>query len=147
LVSGAASLDEPAYAGAARTLGEELLVPSVLYTPCVLALRRELGAGVHAVAHVTGGGIVGNVARLLSGPVDAVIDMESFPTPEIFYEVQRRGPVGAEEMVRVFNCGLGMVLALDASAGEAAVTLARASGLGASVVGQVRSGAGEVVFT
>jgi phosphoribosylformylglycinamidine cyclo-ligase len=147
LVSGAASLDEPAYAGAARTLGEELLVPSVLYTPCVLALRRELGAGVHAVAHVTGGGIVGNVARLLSGPVDAAIDMESFPTPEIFYEVQRRGPVGAEEMVRVFNCGLGMVLALDASVGDAAVTLARASGLGASVVGQVRSGTGEVVFT
>ena len=147
LVSGAASLVEPAYAGASRTLGEELLVPSVLYTPGVLALRRELGVGVHAVAHVTGGGIVGNVGRLLSGPLDAVIDLESFPTPEIFFEIQRRGPVGAEEMVRVFNCGLGMVIALDASAAEAAVSLARASGLGASVVGEVRSGTGEVVFT
>jgi phosphoribosylformylglycinamidine cyclo-ligase len=146
LVSGAASLLEPPYAGAARTLGEELLVPSVIFTPCVLALRDELGAGVHAVAHVTGGGIVGNVGRLLSGPMDAVIEMESFPTPEIFYEIQRRGPVGAEEMVRVFNCGLGMVLALDASVAAAAVTLARARGLGASVVGEVRSGTGEVVF-
>jgi len=146
LVSGAASLTEPAFAGAPRTLGEELLVPSVLYTPCVLALRRALGAGVHAVAHVTGGGIVGNVGRLLSGAMDAVIDLESFPTPEIFFEIQRRGPVGADEMVRVFNCGLGMVLALDASVAEAAVTLARASGLGASVVGEVRSGTGEVVF-
>jgi phosphoribosylformylglycinamidine cyclo-ligase len=144
LVSGAASLVEAAYVGASRTLGEELLMPSVLYTPCVLALRRDLGAGIHAVAHVTGGGIVGNVGRLLSGPLDAVIDMESFPTPEIFFEIQRRGPVGAEEMVRVFNCGLGMVLALDASVAEAAMTLARASGLGASVVGEVRSGAGEV---
>ena len=146
LVSGVSSLFEPAYVGAPRTLGEELLMPSVLYTPCVLALRRELGAGVHAVAHVTGGGIVGNVGRLLGGSMDAVIHMESFPTPEIFYEIQRRGPVGAEEMVRTFNCGLGMVIALDASAGEAAVTLARASGLGASVVGEVRSGTGEVVF-
>lgn len=79
--------------------------------------------------------------------MDAMIEMASFPTPEIFYEIQRRGPVGAEEMVRVFNCGLGMVIALEASAAEAAVTLARANGFGASVVGEVRSGTGEVVLT
>ncbi len=147
LVTSAASLLEPAFAGAARTLGEELLVPSVIFTPCVLAMRRELGVSVHAVAHVTGGGIVGNIERLLSGPLDAVIDMESFATPEIFYEIQRRGPVGADEMVRVFNCGLGMVIALDASAAEAAVALARANGVEASVVGGVRSGVGKVVLT
>jgi phosphoribosylformylglycinamidine cyclo-ligase len=147
LVSGAASLLEPAFSGAANTLGDELLVPSVIFTPCVLAIRRELGASVHAVAHVTGGGIVGNVGRLLSGPLDAVIDMESFFTPEIFYEIQRRGPVGADEMVRVFNCGLGMVMALDAGASEAAVTLARASGVGASIIGEVRGGVGKVVLT
>jgi len=50
--------------------------------------------------------------------MNAVIEMESFPTPEIFYEIHAVGPVGAEEMVRVFNCGLGMVIALDASAPE-----------------------------
>ena len=61
----------------------------------------------------------------------------AFATPEIFFEIQRRGPVSAEEMVRVFNCGLGMVVALDASAAEAAVTLARASGVGASIVGSI----------
>jgi len=147
LVRDAASLLAPAYPGAGHSLGDELLLPSVIYAPAVLALRDELGAALHAVAHITGGGIVGNVVRLLPEGLDAVIDMESFPTPEIFFEIQRRGPVAAEEMVRVFNCGLGMVLALDASAVNAAVTLARANGVDASIVGAVRTGSGEVVLT
>lgn len=146
LVTSDASLLEPAYEGATRTLGDELLVPSVIYAPCVLTLRQELGAAVHAVAHVTGGGIVGNVGRLLPDDLDAEIDMESFPTPEIFFEIQRRGPVSAAEMVRVFNCGLGMVVAVDPSAAEAAVTLARSLGVGASLVGEVRPGTREVVL-
>jgi len=146
LVTSGASLQQPAYQDATRTLGDELLVPSVIYAPCVSALRHELGAAVHAVAHVTGGGIVGNVVRLLPDALDAVIDMESFPTPEIFYEIQRRGPVSAHEMVRVFNCGLGMVVAVDPSAAEAAVTVARSLGLGASLVGAVRAGTREVVL-
>jgi phosphoribosylformylglycinamidine cyclo-ligase len=147
LVRDAASLAAPAYPGATRTLGDELLVPSVIYAPTVMALRRELGSALHAAAHVTGGGIVGNVVRLLPEGRSAVIDMESFPTPEIFFEIQRRGPVAAEEMVRVFNCGLGMVLALDDSAAGAAVTLARANGVDASIVGEVRAGSREVVLT
>ena len=147
LVTSAASLQQPAFKDATRTLGDELLVPSVLYAPSVSALRHELGAAVHAVAHVTGGGIVGNVVRLLPGDLDAFIDMESFPTPEIFFEIQRRGPVSAAEMVRVFNCGLGMVIAVDPSAASAAVTLARSLGVGASLVGDVRVGTREVVLT
>ena len=62
---------------------------------------------------------MGNVVRLLAEDLDAVIDLESFPTPEIFFEIQRRGPVSAEEMVRVFNCGLGMVVALEPRAARA----------------------------
>ncbi len=147
LVSNAASLAEPAWEGAALSLGDELLVPSVIYAPTVTTLRAELGAGVHAVAHVTGGGIVGNVARILPRTLDAVIDMSSFETPRIFFEIQRRGRVSAGEMVRVFNCGLGMVVALDPRAAEAAVSLATAKGLGASIVGDVRAGSGTVVLT
>lgn len=146
LVRDVHSLGEPAYLGSPRSLAEELLLPSVIYAPCVLALCRELGAGVHAVAHITGGGIVGNVVRLLPDDLDAVINMESFSTPEIFFEIQRRGPVAAEEMVRVFNCGLGMVVALDPGAAEAAVTLSRASGVDASLVGEVRPGSRQVVL-
>ena len=146
LVGDPSSLEQPAYPGATRTLGDELLLPSVIYAPFVLALRQEFGAGVHAAAHVTGGGIVGNVVRLLANDLDAVIDMNTFATPEIFFEIQRRGPVSAQEMVRVFNCGLGMVVALDPSAAEAAVTLARASGVDASIVGTLRPGARQVVL-
>jgi phosphoribosylformylglycinamidine cyclo-ligase len=147
LVSGDTDLHEPAFPGSARTLADELLLPSVIYAPAVTAFRQELGGAVHAVAHVTGGGIVGNVVRILPETLDAVIDMTCFETPEIFFEIQRRGHVSSDEMVRVFNCGLGMVVALDASAAEAAITLARAAGLTSSLVGEVRSGSAKVVLT
>ena len=73
--------------------------------------------------------------------------MGSFETPEIFFEIQRRGRVSADEMVRVFNCGLGMVVALDPSAADAAVSLARAQGVPAAVVGVVAPGSGKVVLS
>ena len=146
LVDDPRRLDQPAYEGASRTLGEELLLPSVIYVPAVLALRRELGGAIHAAAHITGGGIVGNVVRVLPTGVDAVIDMTSFVTPEIFFEIQRRGAVGSEEMVRVFNCGLGMVLSVDHDAADAAVRVARDAGVEATIIGEVTSGSGSVVL-
>ncbi len=146
LVTSDESLDEPAWDGAPHTLGDELLVPSVIYVTAILAMRTELGGAIHAVAHVTGGGIVGNVVRILPPTLDAVIDMDSFETPEIFYEIQRRGRVSADEMVRVFNCGLGMVVAVDPSGAEAAVSLARTEGVAATIVGIVRPGSGKVVL-
>ncbi len=145
LVGDDESLDAPAWEGATTSLADELLRPSVIYAPAVVALIEAFGGGVHAVAHVTGGGIVGNVPRILPDSLDAVIDLASFDTPEIFFEIQRRGPVAADEMVRVFNCGLGMVVALDPSVAQAALTLARAS-VGASIVGEVRAGSGAVVL-
>ncbi len=147
LVTSEAALGEPAWEGAANTLGDELLVPSVIYAPTVMALRAELGDAVHAAAHITGGGIVGNVVRILTPALDGVIDMGSFETPEIFFEIQRRGRVSADEMVRVFNCGLGMVVALDPGAADAAVSLARAQGVPAAIVGVVAPGSGKVVLS
>ena len=146
LITSGDSLHEAAYAGAERSLGDELLLPSVIYAPTVTAMIAQLGDAVHAAAHVTGGGITGNVVRLLSPALDAVIEMESFTTPEIFYEIQRRGAVSADEMVRVFNCGLGMVVALEPGAADAAIELARSLDVSASVVGRVTSGAGRVVL-
>ncbi|HTT60154.1 MAG TPA: phosphoribosylformylglycinamidine cyclo-ligase [Acidimicrobiales bacterium] len=147
LVRDAASLAEPAYPGSPRSLGEELLVPSVIYAPTVLALTRGFTGAIHAAAHITGGGIVGNVARVLPDDCDAVIDMASFATPEIFFEIQRRGPVSAPEMVRTFNCGLGMVVVLEAASANDAVALAESRGVPASVVGEVREGTGRVELT
>ena len=145
--SDAAAWTRPAYEGAARSLGEELLLPSVIYAPSVLAIRDVLGADLHAAAHITGGGIVGNVVRLLPDAHQAVIDMESFHTPEIFFELQRRGPISADEMVRVFNCGLGMTLAVASTRAHEAIEVARQRGVEASVVGSVRVGSREVVFS
>ena len=147
LITSDASLGEPAYEGSSRTLGDELLVPSVIYSPAITALREELGGGLRAAAHITGGGILGNVGRILPPTRDAVIHMDSFETPEIFLEIQRRGQVSADEMVRVFNCGLGMVVAVDADDTDSAVEVARGAGLTVSVVGHVRSGSGSVVLS
>ena len=147
LVTAAGDLNAPAWEGADHSLGDELLVPSVIYAPTVTALRHDLGRAVHACAHITGGGIVGNVARILTPDLDALIDMESFETPQIFFEIQRRGRVHADEMVRVFNCGLGMVVALDSSAADAAISIACDNGIVAMIVGSVTSGTGEVVLS
>jgi phosphoribosylformylglycinamidine cyclo-ligase len=140
-------LHRPAHEGAERTLGEELLLPSVIYAPAVMAVAKALGSGLHAAAHITGGGIVGNVVRVLPPTLDAVIHMDSFETPEIFYEIQRRGLVSAHEMVRVFNCGLGMVVCVDADDVDDAIIAARRAGMVASVVGHARPGTGQVVLT
>jgi phosphoribosylformylglycinamidine cyclo-ligase len=142
-----ATLAEPAWEGATVTLADELLRPCVIYTPAVNALVKTFGPDIHAAAHITGGGIVGNVVRVLPDHLDAHIAMDSFETPEIFFEIQRRGQVSADEMVRVFNCGLGMVLAVAPGVVEAALVAASDAGITATVVGQVQAGAGKVVLS
>lgn len=146
LLGDGADLNAPAWEGADVTLADELLRPCVIYAPTMVALVRDFGSAVHAAAHITGGGIVGNVVRILPDGLDAVIDMTSFTTPEIFFEIQRRGQVSADEMVRVFNCGLGMVVAVDAASAADVVTHANATGVEASVVGHVTSGTGQVTL-
>ena len=146
LVTSDEALNEPAFDGAAHSLAEELLMPSIIYAPTVVALVHEFADAVHAAAHITGGGLLGNIVRIVPPTLDAIIEMDSFTTPEIFYEIQRRGAVSAGEMVRVFNCGLGMVLALDPAVAEAALTVAHAFGVPASIVGRMSSGSGQVVL-
>lgn len=137
----------PAWDGAARSLGEELLVPSVIYAPTITSLQRQLGDDVHAVAHITGGGIMGNVVRLLPADLDAVIAMDSFETPRIFFEIQRRGRVSAHEMVNVFNCGVGMVVAVEPSSCDAALEVVASLSGQAFVIGAVSAGSRTVVLT
>jgi len=147
LVKDLSDLAKPAFEGSARTLGDELLVPSVIYAPTITAMREELGSAIHAAAHITGGGILGNVVRILPEGLNANIDMDTFETPEIFFEIQRRGQVSADEMVRVFNCGLGMVVSVDPSSASAALTIARAQGIVATVVGTISTGSQKVVLS
>ena len=135
---GGRRLDGPAWEGSAVTLADELLRPSVIYAPAVLALIESVE--VHAVAHITGGGLPGNVPRVLGAGLDAVFERRRWSVPPIFGEVQRAGGVDGDEMERVFNLGLGMVVAVPADAGDAAVAALVAAGRDAVVVGRNRAG-------
>ena len=134
------ALDEPAWPGADVTLGEELLRPSVIYSP---ALRRLAGdVEVHAFAHVTGGGIPGNLARVLPHGLGAEIRRGSWPEPRIFDVVAEAGGVAGDEMVRVFNLGLGMLAVVPDGEIPGALASLAAGGFAAFEVGVVVDGAG-----
>ena len=142
LESAGLELGDPAWAGADHSVADELLRPSVIYTPAVLALRAALGDALHACAHITGGGIVGNLPRALPADLGAVLERSAWEEPQVFKEIQRLGWVAEDEMDRVFNRGVGMALVLSAgSAGDALRALEQA-GQSASVIGEVVAGAG-----
>jgi len=130
-------LDDPAW-------HEELLRPSVIYAPAVLDLVRN--ADVHAVAHITGGGLPGNLCRVLPSSVDAVLLQGSWDVPPVFAEIQRRGDVADDEMAAVFNLGIGMTVVVPAATADAAVARLAGHGHTASVIGEVVEGAGVVRF-
>ncbi len=136
------SLDEPVFAGAHRSLADELLMPSVIYAPAVLATLRAVD--VHAVAHITGGGIVGNVARVLPDDLDAKIDRSTWEVPRIFTEIRRLGRIADEEMARVFNLGIGMVLVVPSADAFRAMDVLRGHGQLARDIGVIEPGTGSV---
>jgi phosphoribosylformylglycinamidine cyclo-ligase len=135
-------LDDPAWTGSHRTVADELLEPSVIYAPAITALLRE--ADVHGVAHITGGGLPGNVARMLPDNRDAVISRSQWESPRIFSEIQRLGGISDEEMARVFNLGLGMVIAVPPVEVFRAIDVLRERGHYAVRVGEITRGRGAV---
>jgi len=137
-------LDGPAYDGAHHTLADELLVPSVLYAPAVASLLRIVD--VRSIAHITGGGLPGNLARVLPEGTDAVLDPRSWERPRIFGEIQRLGEVSDDEMRKVFNLGIGMVVVVPAGDAHRALDVLRTEGHRAVEIGQVTAGHGDVVF-
>jgi phosphoribosylformylglycinamidine cyclo-ligase len=139
------SLDAPAYEGAPHTLADELLEPSVIYAPAVLALLRSVE--VRAVAHVTGGGLAGNLSRVLPAGVDAVVDACSWEVPRVFAEIQQLGQIGDEEMRKVFNLGIGMVVVVAPEDAPQSLDLLQTSGVRAAEIGRIEPGKGRVTFT
>jgi phosphoribosylformylglycinamidine cyclo-ligase len=129
----------------APAVGDELLVPSVIYAPAVRALLDTVE--VHAVAHITGGGVPGNLNRVLGGRNDAVVDPGSWEWPRIFSELQRIGSVSDEEMRKVFNLGIGMVVVVPADAAHRAIDVLRTAGHRARTIGEVTTGQGRVRYT
>lgn len=128
----------------APTVGDELLVPSVIYAPAIRSLIENVD--VHAVAHITGGGIPGNLNRVLGKKADAVVDPGSWEWPRIFSELQRIGSVSTDEMRKVFNLGIGMIAVVPQDAAHKAIDVLRTTGHRARVVGEVVPGHGVVHF-
>lgn len=131
-------LDEPAWPGASHRLADELLVPSVVYAPAVQALLRVVD--VRGAAHITGGGLPGNIARVLPDGVAAELWQRSWEVPRIFSEIQRLGEVADDEMRKVFNLGIGMVVVVAPDETYKAIDVLRIEGHRAVEIGRVVSG-------
>jgi phosphoribosylformylglycinamidine cyclo-ligase len=138
------ALDGPAYEGAAHSLADELLAPSVIYAPAVAALLEKVD--VRAVAHITGGGIPGNLNRVLPPGTDAEVDPSTWEAPRIFGEIQRLGGVDPDEMARVFNMGIGMVVVVPEGGAYEALDTARTAGHRAVRIGRIVPGEGRVSY-
>jgi phosphoribosylformylglycinamidine cyclo-ligase len=128
----------------APTVGELLLAPHLSYLAPLRRLLRH--PALRALAHVTGGGLTDNLPRVLPAGTHAEIRVGSWAVPEIFLFLQREGEVETEEMFRVFNMGIGMVLVVDpAGLGEVLAELRRA-GQRAAVIGTVQPRGSGVVY-
>ena len=141
LTVGDRAWDEPG----APNVGDELLVPSVIYAPAIRSLLDQVD--VHAVAHITGGGLPGNLNRVLASGTDAMVDPGSWEQPRIFTELQRIGSVSDDEMRKVFNLGIGMVVVVPPEAAHRAIDTLRTAGHRARRIGEVVTGDGKVRFS
>jgi phosphoribosylformylglycinamidine cyclo-ligase len=129
------------------TLGEALLAPTHIYVKPLLELHNKID--IHALAHITGGGLPENLPRVLPDDTKAVIYTDSWERPEIFKWLQQAGNVQESEMLRTFNCGVGMVLCLSEQDAETAMDSLTQAGEKVWRLGQIEqsSGAPEVVVT
>ncbi|MDF9788716.1 phosphoribosylformylglycinamidine cyclo-ligase [Polynucleobacter sphagniphilus] len=118
-----------------RPLGDVVMAPTEIYVKPLLKLIAEID--VKGMAHITGGGLVDNVPRVLPQNVQAVLHRDSWQMPELFRWLQMKGGVADAEMVRVFNCGIGMVVIVSPEQAEQAIASLNAQGLKAWTVGDV----------
>jgi phosphoribosylformylglycinamidine cyclo-ligase len=119
------------------TLADELLKIHPNYYPFIAGLTAE--TAVHGIAHITGGGIVGNTRRLLRGNLSLEIDWQAWEIPAIFRIIQELGAVPDEEMRRAFNLGLGLVIIAPPDSSGSVAKIARAHGYSAYEIGKVKS--------
>ena len=134
--------DAPAPFEPSRQLGEALLMPTRLYVQSCLAAIRATGA-VKALAHITGGGFVDNIPRVLPQGLAVALDLDRVPVHPVFKWLAAAGGVSEREMLRTFNCGIGMIAVLDAEAAEQACEAFAANGETVVRLGEVIAAAGE----
>ena len=130
------------FPGTDTSVGDALLA---IHESYLAAVGPSLGV-IHAMAHITGGGIPGNLDRALPPNLDAVVQLGSWEVPALFRELGRAGEVPAGDMFRAFNMGVGMVAICDGSDADAVIREASRSGIAGWRLGEIRPGSGRVVF-
>jgi phosphoribosylformylglycinamidine cyclo-ligase len=130
------------FPGSDATVADVLLAVHRSY----LAIMKPLLSRVHAMAHITGGGIPGNLNRALPATLDAVVDTGTWEPPNLFRQLQSAGHVERAEMFRAFNMGVGMIVILPDSAADDVIASATAHGVRAWRTGRTRRGSGQVVL-
>jgi phosphoribosylformylglycinamidine cyclo-ligase len=126
------------------TLIDRLMAPTRIYVKPLLGLIAHLP--VHGVSHITGGGLLENIPRVLPDGLEVVLERKSWRRDPVFEWLQRQGQVGDAEMYRVFNCGIGMTVHLRPGNADRAIAILRDMGQEALVIGEVRAGARGVVI-
>ncbi|MBQ3010239.1 MAG: phosphoribosylformylglycinamidine cyclo-ligase [Oscillospiraceae bacterium] len=126
------------------TLGEALLVPTVIYVKPVLAAIEA--AEVHGVSHITGGGFYENIPRCIPDGLCAVVDKASIKVPAIFNLLQREGNIPERDMYNTYNMGVGMAVIVSAETVDAAMAALKAEGVDAYVIGEVAAGNEKIVL-
>ena len=129
---------------AGSKLFDRLLAPTRIYVKALLALVRAMP--VHALAHITGGGLTDNIPRVLPQGLEAVLERRNWQPDPVFDWLQKAGSIESAEMYRTFNCGLGMVVIVPPEHAAAAVKFLAARAETATIVGEVRAGARGVVI-
>jgi phosphoribosylformylglycinamidine cyclo-ligase len=131
----------PAPFAPGKSLGEALLTPTQLYVKSALA---AIATGkVKGLAHITGGGITENTPRALPAGLDAEVDLDGFKLPPVFAWLQRTAAIATDEMLRTFNCGIGLVVIADATSQDDIVAAFAAHGQSACRIGQLAAGSGD----
>lgn len=120
-----------------RTLGEILLTPTRIYVKPILELIKKVS--VHAIAHITGGGFLENIPRVLPEHTQAIINKHSWEKPAIFDWLQTHGNISEAEMFRTFNCGIGMMVCVEQSAVEKSIEILSRAGETAWPIGIIES--------
>ena len=126
------------------TLGEALLIPTVIYVKPVLAAIEA--AEVHGVSHITGGGFYENIPRCIPDGLCAVVDKAAIKVPAIFNLLQREGNIPERDMYNTYNMGVGMAVIVSAETAEAAKAALQAEGIDAYVIGEVVAGEEKIIL-
>ncbi len=124
-----------------KPLSEAVLAPTKIYVRSVLSLMKQVD--VNALAHITGGGIPGNLNRVLPEDCHAIVEESSWKWPELFTWMMETANIERAEMYRTFNCGVGMILVVNAADADAAIAHLTQSGETAFKVGEIKQGASD----